>query len=184
MILVVGLGNLGETYDKTRHNAGFMLLDLFLEKLKKENLSQTPISNAKFKGELVKCGELLLLKPHTFMNASGLSVKAVKDFYKCERMVVLHDDIDLKLGALKFKKGGSSGGHNGLKSIDTLCGNDYERVRIGVGKDQNVIDFVLGKFTKAELEILNPVLAHATNALSALMQSDITQVASKFSLKA
>ncbi|EOY0101659.1 aminoacyl-tRNA hydrolase, partial [Campylobacter coli] len=108
MILVVGLGNIGKEYEDTRHNVGFMLIDLLL---KEGNF--TNLTNSKFKGELFKMGSSLLLKPHTYMNNSGLSVKAVNDFYKCERIIVVHDDIDINLGALRFKRGGSSGGHNG-----------------------------------------------------------------------
>ncbi|MCH5336771.1 MAG: aminoacyl-tRNA hydrolase [Campylobacter sp.] len=180
MTLVVGLGNIGALYQNTRHNVGFMLIDLFLQ----ENAANL-VSNSKFKGELYKINSsLLLLKPSTFMNASGESVKAVSDFYKCERIIVIHDDIDLNLGALKFKKGGSSGGHNGLKSIDELCGNEYERIRIGVGKDKNVISHVLGAFKSEEQEPLSKVLNHAKEALLKLLQSDITQVASNYTLKA
>ena len=180
MTLVVGLGNIGKSYENTRHNVGFMLIDLFLQ----EN-SATLISNPQFKGELYKINSsLLLLKPNTFMNASGLSVRAVRDFYKCERMIVIHDDIDLNLGALKFKKGGSSGGHNGLKSIDELCGNEYERIRIGVGKGQNVVSHVLGAFKNEEKELLIKVLNHAKKSLLKLLQSDITQIASTYTLKA
>lgn len=117
------------------------------------------------------------------MNLSGESVKAVSDFYKCDRIIVIHDDIDLNLGALKFKIGGSSGGHNGLKSIDNLCGNAYERVRIGVGKDQDVISHVLGKFKQEEQESLNKVLEQAKKALFELLKSNIEQVASKYSIR-
>ena len=179
MILVVGLGNIGKEYENTRHNVGFMLIDLLL----KENQT-TNLTNSKFKGELFKMGSSLLLKPSTFMNNSGLSVRAVLDFYKCERFIVIHDDIDLKLGALRFKKGGSSGGHNGLKSIDALCGNDYERVRIGVGKGENVISYVLDDFKKEEKPILDKILLKAKQALLELIKSDDLQtVSSKFSLR-
>lgn len=181
MTLVVGLGNIGAEYENTRHNAGFMLIDLFLQEQ-----SANLVSNSKFKGELYKINSsLFLLKPNTFMNASGLSVKAVSDFYKCERLIVIHDDIDLNLGALRFKKGGSSGGHNGLKSIDELCGNDYERIRIGVGKDKNVISYVLSPFKSEEKELLNKVLNHAKEALLELIyKDDLDAISSKFSLKA
>lgn len=180
MILVVGLGNIGVEYENTRHNVGFMLIDLLL----KEN-NFTNLTNSKFKGELFKIGSSLLLKPSTYMNHSGLSVKAVNDFYKCERIITLHDDIDINLGALRFKKGGSSGGHNGLKSIDTLCGNDYERVRIGVGKGENVISHVLGKFKPEEEIILSKVLEHAKEALLELIKNDdLAAISSKYSLKA
>ncbi|EAI4483929.1 aminoacyl-tRNA hydrolase [Campylobacter lari] len=178
MTLVVGLGNIGEQYAQTRHNVGFMLIDLLLK-----DLEVAKLSNAKFKGELFKSSLAFFLKPSTYMNLSGESVKAVNDFYKCDRIIVIHDDIDLNLGALKFKIGGSSGGHNGLKSIDNLCGNAYERVRIGVGKDQDVISHVLGKFKQEEQESLNKVLEQAKKALFELLKSNIEQVASKYSIR-
>ena len=180
MILVVGLGNIGKEYEDTRHNVGFMLIDLLL---KEGNF--TNLTNSKFKGELFKMGSSLLLKPHTYMNNSGLSVKAVNDFYKCERIIDVHDDIDINLGALRFKRGGSSGGHNGLKSIDNLCGSDYERVRIGVGKGENVISHVLGKFRAEEELILSKVLEHSKKALLELIRNDdLSAISSKYSLKA
>lgn len=179
MILVAGLGNIGDKYEKTRHNVGFMLIDLIL----KENQAQK-ISNSKFKGELYKIGSsLLLLKPHTFMNNSGESVKAVNDFYKCDKFIIIHDDIDIPLNALRFKKGGSSGGHNGLKSIDSLCGNDYERIRIGVGKTKDVINHVLGNFSDDEFVILNKVLEQAKKALFELINSNIENASSKYTMK-
>ncbi|EAH4571503.1 aminoacyl-tRNA hydrolase [Campylobacter lari] len=178
MTLVVGLGNIGEQYAQTRHNVGFMLIDLILK-----DLQTTKLSNTKFKGELFKSSSTLFLKPSTYMNLSGESVKAVSEYYKCDRIIVIHDDIDLNLGALKFKIGGSSGGHNGLKSIDNLCGNAYERVRIGVGKGQDVISHVLGKFKQEEQESLTKVLEHSKKALFELLNSDIEKIASKYSLK-
>lgn len=178
MTLVVGLGNIGEQYAQTRHNVGFMLIDLILK-----DLQTTMLSNAKFKGELFKSSSTLFLKPSTYMNLSGESVKAVSEYYKCDRIIVIHDDIDLNLGALKFKIGGSSGGHNGLKSIDNLCGNAYERVRIGVGKGQDVISHVLGKFKQEEQESLIKVLEYSKKALLELLNSDIEKIASKYSLK-
>ncbi|MCV3508687.1 aminoacyl-tRNA hydrolase [Campylobacter sp. CNRCH_2016_3089] len=178
MTLVVGLGNIGEQYAQTRHNVGFMLIDLILK-----DLQTAKLSNPKFKGELFKGSSTFFLKPSTYMNLSGESVKAVSEYYKCDRIIVIHDDIDLNLGALKFKMGGSSGGHNGLKSIDNLCGNAYERVRIGVGKGQDVISHVLGKFKQEEQESLTKVLEHSKKALFELLNSDIEKIASKYSLK-
>jgi len=178
MILVVGLGNPGDRYAKTRHNIGFMVID----ELKDGEFTQ--ISSDKFHGELLKCGSLLLLKPHTFMNASGISVKSVKDFYKPERIIVIHDDLDLKFGAMKFKFGGSSGGHNGLKSIDALIGNEYERVRIGIGNDKSdTINYVLGKFPPHEAQILPEILTHAKDATKYLIQNDIISTSQKFTRK-
>lgn len=180
MTLVVGLGNVGREYEKTRHNAGFMLVDLLLKESEFSLISQ-----AKFKGELYKTSFALILKPSTYMNASGLSVKAVMDFYKCSRLIVAHDDIDLNLGALRFKKGGGNGGHNGLKSIDECCGREYERVRIGIGRAENVASFVLSNFTAEESEILNKSLSQALKALRLLCEGqDLASIASLYSLRA
>jgi PTH1 family peptidyl-tRNA hydrolase len=127
MTLIVGLGNIGTKYELTRHNIGFLVIDKMVND---QNL--TPISKASFKGEVYKSNDFILLKPHTYMNLSGESVIAVKNFYKCEDLIVIHDDLDLSFGVMKFKIGGSSGGHNGLKSVDKCCGNDYKRVRLGL----------------------------------------------------
>lgn len=180
MTLVVGLGNIGKGYEATRHNVGFMLIDLLLQELETTN-----ISSSKFKGELYKNGSSLFLKPHTYMNLSGHSVCAVKNFYNCDRLIVIHDDIDLSLGTVRFKKGGSAGGHNGLKSIDELCSNDYERIRIGIGKDENVKDFVLSKFSRVELEKLDEILKHCKSALLELLSgASISEISSRYSLRA
>ncbi len=179
MTLVVGLGNVGREYELTRHNAGFMLVDLLLQ-----DLPHSDISKPSFKGSLYKSELGLFLKPSTFMNSSGESVLAVRNYFKCDRLIVIHDDIDLNLGVLRFKMGGGNGGHNGLKSIDALCGAEYERVRVGIGKKESVLSFVLGKFSTDELASLTPVLEQAKAGLLALLKGqDITQVASAFNLK-
>ena len=181
MTLIAGLGNIGKEYENTRHNVGFMLIDLILK-----DGGYSDVSSAKFQGELYKNGSLLLLKPSTYMNSSGKSLKAVNDFYKPNHIIVIHDDLDIAFGAMRFKNGGSSGGHNGIKSIDSLIGNNYDRVRIGIGRsDKSVIDYVLGKFDNSELEKLDGVLSHAKEAVLALANSnDISAISSKFTLKA
>ena len=178
MTLVAGLGNVGREYELTRHNVGFMLVDLLLQEL-----PNNEISKPSFKGRLFKAGQSLFLKPSTFMNASGESILAVRDFYKCERLIVIHDDIDLNLGVLRFKQGGGNGGHNGLKSVDALCGAGYERVRVGIGKKEPVLNFVLGKFSPAELEALRPVLEQAKKGVLAMLQGEnISKIASTYNL--
>ena len=181
MTLIAGLGNIGKEYENTRHNVGFMLIDLILK-----DGGYSDVSSAKFQGELYKNGSLLLLKPSTYMNSSGKSLKAVNDFYKPNHIIVIHDDLDIAFGAMRFKDGGSSGGHNGIKSIDSLIGNNYDRVRIGIGRsDKGVIDYVLGKFYSSELEKLDGILSHAKEAVLALANSnDISAISSKFTLKA
>ena len=179
MTLVVGLGNLGAEYEGTRHNVGFMLVDLILK-----DLPHSKIVGAKFKGELFKAGENLFLKPSTLMNASGQSVLAVREFYKCDKLIVIHDDIDLNLGVLRFKMGGGNGGHNGLKNIDALCGANYARVRIGIGKKEPVSNFVLGRFSFTELESLKPILEQAKKGVLALLnEDDLNKIASTYNLK-
>ena len=183
MYLLVGLGNPGAKYEKNRHNVGFMVLDRLIE-----NLKPTPISKKEFKGKLYKSQDLLLLKPLTFMNLSGQSVQAVKNFYKIplEHIVVVHDDLDLALGALRFKRGGSSGGHNGLKSIDSLVGSEYVRVRFGIGRPERkeqVVSYVLSDFSTKELECIEPTLQKAAEAALALSRESLEKVRARYSQK-
>lgn len=176
MILVVGLGNPGEKYASTRHNLGFMLIDKLL------NSSYTKQS-LNCNGELYKKQNILLLKPLTYMNNSGESVKKVVDFYKPERIIVCHDEMDINFSKLKIKKGGSSGGHNGLKSIDNFIGNDYERIRLGIGKPDlkyEVINYVLDNFNENEKQELENFLNYSKDALEYLLDNDILKAQNKF----
>ena len=177
MFLVVGLGNPGEEYSKTRHNIGFMAAD---EIHSRHNF--TPFKQ-KFDG-LISEGTIgkektLLLKPQTYMNLSGNSVQKTAKFYKIppQNIIVIHDDKDLSLGKLKAKNGGSAGGHNGLKNIDSQIGNEYNRIRIGVGspKEHNTdtINFVLSKFSKTELQILEPQLDFIASTIKELIEKGI-----------
>ncbi|NLY04442.1 MAG: aminoacyl-tRNA hydrolase [Campylobacter sp.] len=177
MTLVVGLGNPGKEYENTRHNIGFMLIDQL------QDSTFSDVSSAKFRGKLYKKADLLLLKPETFMNLSGISVKAVNDFYKPDRIIVIHDDLDLSFGTVRFKIGGSSGGHNGIKSIDSLIGNEYERVRIGIGKDSSATAHVLGNFSNKESEYLAKILDYTKKAVLELLKSDLDTIKVKFSTK-
>ena len=183
MHLIVGLGNPGKEYKLTRHNIGFMVLDRLLEKL-----SPRSISKASFNGELYRAGDTFLLKPLTFMNRSGISVAAVANFYKIplENIIVIHDDLDLSLGALRFKQGGSSGGHNGLKSIDSHIGSNYLRERFGIGRPlekKDVVKFVLSSFTQKELTCIAPIIDRAAKAALALTKESLNDVRQKYSLK-
>ncbi|WP_281951368.1 aminoacyl-tRNA hydrolase [Nitrosophilus kaiyonis] len=183
MFLVVGLGNPGPKYKNNRHNIGFMVVDYLVN-----HLNPIPISKKDFKGELYKLKDILLLKPSTFMNLSGESVKAVKNFYKIKNsnIIVIHDDLDLPFGAIRFKKGGSSGGHNGLKSIDNHIGNDYIRVRIGIGRPKDksqVVNFVLNDFNEEEKKYLDDIIKKASLAVIELTKEDLDKVRSRFSQK-
>jgi len=179
MKLIVGLGNIGKTYENTRHNIGFIAIDEILK-----NINYSTINKPAFKGELFKSGDYLFLKPATYMNLSGESVGAVANFYKIDNddIIVIHDDLALKLGALRFKRGGGHGGHNGLKSIDSHIGNDYHRIRIGIDRPEDkslVVDYVLGKFKDEELEKLSNTLENVKKAV--FDWNDKTS--SKYSLK-
>lgn len=157
MKLVVGLGNPGKKYKKTKHNIGFMCLDFYAKenklKFKKEN---------KFSGEALKIGNLILLKPHTFMNESGQSVRKIMNFYNIsvEDILVIYDDVDLPLSKTRLREIGGSGGHNGIKSImSNIQTKDFKRVRIGIDKNPlyDTKDYVLSSFSKEENKLLAPV---------------------------
>jgi len=181
-MLIVGLGNPGPAYVSTRHNVGFMVID----ELCRRHLTQS-VSKSSFEGELFKMGQHFLLKPMTFMNLSGRSILAVKQFYKIDEVIVIHDDLDLPFGALRFKKGGGHGGHNGLKSTDSTITPDYIRVRMGIGKPEHksqVADYVLHPFSVDEQALLGEWVAKAANAVEMLMCASCEEVASKCSIKA
>ena len=180
-MLIVGLGNPGPAYASTRHNIGFMVID----ELCRRHPVQS-VSKSSFEGELFKMGEHFLLKPTTYMNLSGKSVLAVKNFYKIDDVIVIHDDLDLPFGALRFKVGGGHGGHNGLKSADAAIGQNYTRVRMGIGKPEHksqVADYVLHPFTPEESQFLSEWISKAADAVEMLLHTDCNGVASKCSLK-
>ena len=176
--LLVGLGNPGKQYENTRHNAGFMALDKIAQK------NHTEIKRIKFKGSVGECSlggkKVLLLKPSTYMNLSGQSVKEAMTFYKLapEQVLVLFDDINLEPGKLRIRRKGSDGGHNGMKNIIYLSGSDqFPRIKLGVGKkphpDYNLADWVLSRFTAQELKDLDLALENAAAAAELIVRGDI-----------
>jgi len=184
MWLIVGLGNPGKEYEYTRHNIGFLTVDYLIYQTEAR-----PLSSSSFHGELFKSSNLLFLKPTTFMNRSGESLQAVKQFYKIEldNTIVIHDDLDLPFGALRFKKGGGSGGHNGLKSIDEMVGKEYMRVRMGIGKPtykSQVADYVLSQFSKEEQQHLSQWRESAAIASLELTKHPLNVVSSKYTIRA
>jgi len=182
MKLIVGLGNPTDKYKNNRHNIGFMVVDKLISDLKAFD-----ISKKEFKGELYKSPKTLLLKPQTYMNLSGESVGAVCRYYKIdiEDVIVVHDELDIEFGRVKIKRGGSSGGHNGLKSIDQHCDKDYLRVRAGIGKPEkkDVISHVLSDFSKEESECLQKVIDFSSKISIELLQNDLKDVQNSFSSK-
>lgn len=165
MKLVVGLGNPGTKYETTKHNVGFMCLDYYANQ---QNESFT--FNRKFNGETLKIGNLLLLKPHTYMNLSGESVRTIVDYFNIEMedIMIIYDDLALPLGKIRIREKGGSGGHNGIKSlVQHLHTDEFRRVRIGI--DSNPLieakDYVLGQFTKEELDVIVETAKNTTNII-------------------
>jgi len=183
MTLFVGLGNPGTQYEDTRHNIGFKVIDTLVS-----DFGARDISKNSFHGQLYRSANSLFLKPTTYMNLSGKSAQPVKNFFKVELddVIVIHDDIDLPFGAVRFKRGGGHGGHNGLKSLDEYIGKDYLRVRIGVGKPEHksqVADYVLHDFSDTELAELKKLVEHVANACKKLVEQELNTVKSFYSLK-
>ena len=180
-MLIVGLGNPGSAYARTRHNIGFMVIDELCRRHSVQN-----ISKSSFEGELFKMGEHFLLKPTTFMNLSGRSILAVKNFYKIDEVIVIHDDLDLPFGALRFKSGGGHGGHNGLKSTDAAISPEYIRIRMGIGKPEHksqVADYVLHPFNTDEQGKFTDWIKKAADSVEMLLKNSCSDVAAKCSLK-
>ena len=188
MTLFVGLGNPGTQYENTRHNIGFKVIDKLVNDYVIDGLSARDISKNSFLGQLYRSANSLFLKPATYMNLSGKSAQPVKNFFKIELadVVVIHDDIDLPFGAVRFKRGGGHGGHNGLKSLDEYIGKDYLRVRIGVGKPKHksqVADYVLHDFSSDEKESLEKLILHVVRACKLLSAEELNVVKLNYSLK-
>ncbi len=180
-MLIVGLGNPGATYAHNRHNIGFMVID---ELILRQNAQK--LSSSSFNGDLFKFKNHFLLKPLTFMNLSGNSILAVKKFYKIEEVVVIHDDLDLPFGTLRFKMGGGHGGHNGLKSTDERISKEYKRVRLGIGKPEHkgeVSSYVLGDFNIKEKEHLQELISTACKSVESLLEYSLEDVSSKYTIK-
>lgn len=160
--LIIGLGNPGDKYTKTRHNAGFWLVDALANR---EGASFK--TESKFSGEVCKITlnnqSVWLLKPNTFMNLSGRSGQQLSSFYKIsvEEILVVHDELDLSPGTVRLKSGGGHGGHNGLRDLHAQIGKDYWRLRLGIGHpgDRNkVVDYVLSNISKDdEIDVMNSI---------------------------
>lgn len=183
--LIAGLGNPGDNYGKTRHNVGFRAVDALAKKL------NVKIDRAKFRGLYTQATyrgqKLILLKPQTFMNLSGLSVMDAAHYFKLppERIILLFDDISLDVGRLRVRAEGSAGGHNGIKSvIGALNSQSFPRVKVGVGAkphpDYALADWVLSNFTKAEEALLQPAIEDAAEAALTVVEAGVPAAAAKF----
>lgn len=184
MWLVVGLGNPGREYEASRHNVGFMVLDVLARR------HRAPSFSSKFKGELSQANVVgescALLKPQTYMNLSGQSVQPTMAFFKIplENIIVVHDDLDLELGQIKIKRGGSAGGHNGIKSIDSQIGPNYLRVRGGIGHPRSegkpVVGHVLGAFKGKDAEEAAILVENCADAVESLMRDGLEKAQMRF----
>lgn len=183
--LVVGLGNPGGEYRQNRHNVGFMVVDQLLE----HSTDMAWQSSRRFSAQLAKGSvkqiPMVLLKPQTFMNLSGQSVVAVAHFYDVppERIVAIHDDADLPLGRLKLKRGGSDGGHRGVRSMAQLLGSaDFHRLRCGIGRPEvgNIIDFVLSDFSQQEKDVVLHLVERGMEAVLCLVQQGLKEAMNRF----
>lgn len=182
MVLIVGLGNPGKEYNNTRHNIGFDAIDVIADKYNIE------VSRIKFKGVygegFINGEKIILLKPTTYMNLSGESVREVMDFYKLseEDILVIYDDVSLDVGRIRIREKGSAGGHNGIKSIIANIGTDvFPRIKVGVGKPQgDLVKHVLGTFSKEDRENLNKVLEVVAMASETIVKEDAKESMNKF----
>ncbi len=188
MFLIVGLGNPGLQYAKTRHNAGWFVID---ELARRHNIDLVK-KNADYKVGLSIVGEqkVALVKPQTFMNLSGRAVASLKHFHKVElsQILVISDDLNLALGKIRLRAGGSDGGHNGLKSVAQMLGSqEYARLRFGVGEppreervETGTANFVLRPFSRADWPVVEATTARATDAIEWWLQHDLAGAMSRF----
>jgi PTH1 family peptidyl-tRNA hydrolase len=186
--LIVGLGNPGKDYTRTRHNCGFRALDILADKL------GCKVDKGKFQGLYGQCNyegkKLLLLKPQTYMNLSGKSVLQLSAYFNIppQRIIVMFDDISLEPGRLRIRADGSAGGHNGIKSIIQDVGSqDFPRIKIGVGAKPNpeydLADWVLSTFSASEEKALGPALDRAADAALSIIDKGVPETANRFNGK-
>ncbi len=187
MKIIAGLGNPEDRFIGTRHNVGFDVID----RLSSDN--NITVNTSKFKA-LVGTGVIggekcILVKPQTYMNSSGESIRLVVDFYKCdpkEDLIVIHDDIDLPVGHLRLRAKGSAGGHNGMKNIISHVGDEFYRIRVGVGakpENMDLIDYVLGRFPEEEWAVIKEGVVNAAAAAELTLKEGFSAAQNKFNTK-
>ncbi|WP_186567615.1 aminoacyl-tRNA hydrolase [Lawsonibacter celer] len=183
--LIVGLGNPGDKYEATRHNVGFMVVDELAER------ARTPVQKLKFRAltntAQVGDAKALLMKPVTYMNLSGEAVRQAADFYKVppERVLVISDDVSLPVGKLRLRRGGSAGGHNGLKNIILHLGSDqFPRVKIGVGEkphpDYDMAEWVLSRFIGEDKRTMDEAIKRAADSVECCIREGMDRAMNRF----
>jgi len=186
MKLIVGLGNPGKEYENTRHNIGFSLLDI-IAKEKGLNFDSEKF-NAKYAEVNIEGERVILIKPLSYMNLSGIIVRKYMDYFKISKddLLVIQDDLDMILGKIKFVYNSSSGGHNGIKNIEEqISTREYVRLKIGISnnKDIDTKDYVLSRFSKSDLEILNNTYSKLINVIEDFIKFDKSTLMSKYNNK-
>jgi PTH1 family peptidyl-tRNA hydrolase len=182
MYLIAGLGNPGREYEKTRHNVGFTALDYLAYD------TDIKVTKLKFKGVygdgMIAGEKCVLLKPQTFMNLSGESVREAAEYFKIEpnKIIVVYDDVDLEPGRIRIRPKGSAGGHNGIKSvIYQLSSDEFARVRFGVGKAQHsMVDHVLGKFSEEDGKLVSDAIRKLPDIIKVIIQSGVSEAMNKY----
>ncbi len=185
LYLFVGLGNPGKEYEHTRHNIGFDFIDKFADSFGED------IDKNGFHGMYTKIKyfdkDIILFKPFTYMNNSGVAIKEIKDYFKIDinNIVIIHDDMDFNPGIIRLKESGSSAGHNGIKSIINYLGTEkFKRLRIGIGKFQyNIIDYVLTKPSKEDQEKINAAYNNGIDALKLYLKESFEKAMSFYNKK-
>lgn len=183
MYIIIGLGNPGRKYENTRHNVGFLALDILAEK---HGIKMNKIKHKGLVGEGIISGhKVLLVKPQTYMNLSGESVREVVSYYKIDykKLIVVYDDVDIPVGRIRIRRSGSAGTHNGMRSIIyNLQRNDFPRVRIGIGSERKMglADYVLGGFRKEEKKSIEDSILRSAEALECIITEGLPQAMNKY----
>lgn len=175
--MIVGLGNPGSKYNDTKHNIGFMAVDRIVKKLD-VNFTEDKNFKAEIGSDFINGEKIYFIKPTTFMNNSGIAVKALLTYYNIsiKDMIIIYDDLDMEVGKIRFRQKGSAGGHNGIKSIITHLGTqEFDRIKVGIGRPNGrmtVINHVLGKFDKNDEIMISNTLDKVDNAVNYYLQTN------------
>lgn len=188
MFIIAGLGNPEARYEGTRHNVGFDVIDMLADKY---NISVNVRKCRAYIGKgMIEGQKVILVKPQTYMNLSGESIRGLVDYFKAdpgEELLVIYDDISLKPGQIRVRSKGSAGGHNGIKNIIANLGTDtFARIKVGIGekpKNYDLADYVLSRFGKGERELLGEAYAHAVSAAGLIMKGEIQAAMNEYNRK-
>lgn len=186
MYVIVGLGNPGKQYERTKHNIGFITLDYLAQQ---NNIKINKIKHKALVGEgFISNQKVLLVKPQTYMNLSGNSVKEIVEYYKIEpeELIVIYDDIDIDMGRLRIRKKGSAGTHNGMRSIIyDLQTDQFPRVRMGIGGERkgDLASYVIGKFHKDAIQTMEDAVKRASSAIECMLDKGIDIAMGEYNIK-